>query len=150
MAIAAGEIDLADLLCLASAEPPWAPAVVVDAIAGLFASEGDYANGGADQFVWNHGAATARAIGAAWLAVGAVENGELLVELAAALERSEAETPPDPPGPPDPLQAFMAYRRRVGGPDFNRPAPHDELAEALVEYAHEHPEAFSRPSRSDV
>ncbi|PRQ03730.1 hypothetical protein ENSA5_12800 [Enhygromyxa salina] len=124
---------------LASAEPPWAPAVVVDSMVGLFMSERDYQNGGADQFVWNHGAALARAIGTAWRAVGAVENGELLLELAAALERFEAAGERESA---DPVKAFLAYRTRVEGPYFGRPEPHIELGEALVEWAMEHPDSF--------
>ena len=105
------------------------------AVEGLLRCERDFANGGADQFVWNHGAEAARRIGAAWRAVGAVENGELLVELADAL----GEAPGDAA---DPVAAFMAFRRRVGGPSFGRPDPREELAEALVEWAMEHPRAF--------
>lgn len=127
---------------LAGAEPPWAPAVVVDAIEGLFVSEGDFANGGADQFVWNRGTATARSIGTAWKTVGAVENGELLLELADALERFEAEGGREGQ---ETVQAFLKYRKRVSGPFFGRPEPDDELAEALVEWAAEHPEAFAKP-----
>jgi hypothetical protein len=112
----------------------------VDAIAGLFASERDLQNGGADQFVWNHGVAAARTIGAVWCAVGAVENGELLIELAAALERFEDE---GGCAAADPVRAFLAYRKRVGGPFFARPEPSEELAEALVEWALEHPDEFT-------
>ncbi|PRQ09810.1 hypothetical protein ENSA7_05650 [Enhygromyxa salina] len=113
--------------------------MVVAAIAGLFESERDFFNGGADQFVWNHGPGAARSIGSAWRAVGAVENGELLIELANALERLEAARGWDDDKP---IRAFIEYRRLVAGPDFGRPEPAEELAEALVEWAIEHPEAF--------
>jgi hypothetical protein len=138
------EIALRDVLTLAAAsferERPYAPAAVTDAVAAKWECDADFANGGADQFAWNHGVAATRAIAAAFRKVGAIENADLLDRLARELEAygSEVKDLAD-----DPVRRFLEYRKRVGGPFFGLPEPGDELAEALVEYAHDHPDEFS-------
>jgi hypothetical protein len=81
-----------------------------------------------------------RAIAAAFRKVGAIENADLLDRLARELEAYQAEVKDLAD---DPVRRFLDYRKRVGGPYFGLPEPGDELAEALVEYAHEHPDEFS-------
>lgn len=76
-----------------------------------------------------------------------MENGELLIELAEAFERFDAESGHESA---EPVRAFLNYRSRVGGPFFGRPEPEDELAEALVEWALEHPDAFVAASSSAI
>ena len=138
------EITLRHVLTLAAAsferERPFAPEAVTDAVAAKWECDADFANGGADQFVWNHGVEAARASAAAFRKVGAVENADLLDRLARELEAysSEVKDLAD-----DPVRRFLEYRKRVGGPYFGLPEPGDELAEVLVEYAHEHPDEFS-------
>ena len=133
--LGAGLAELTDLLDMVNADPPRMPEVICRAVAGLYTCRADLANGGLDQFVWNHGAEVARSIGMVWRAVGAISNGELLCELADAL-------PADPQPQADTVAAFMAFRAAVGGPDFDVPEVADELAEALLEWAAEHPEAL--------
>ena len=134
--------DIDDVLCLVHAsiqrDNGLAPTVLVHAVIALNQTARDFSNGGADQVVWNHGSTAARAFGDAWRAVGAVENGDLMHRLADELDamRSELELLHDP------VQAFLAYRTRVAGPFFGIPDPSDELAEALVEWAIEHPNDF--------
>lgn len=120
---------------MVNADPPQMPAVVCEAVAGLFACRADLANGGMDQFVWNQGAEIARAIGAAWRTVGAIENGDLLLRLADTLPAESAEDA-------DAVLAFLSYRAEVRGFNFDVPDVEDELAEALLEWAAEHPEAL--------
>src|SRR5262250_2773844 len=138
------EITLRHVLTLAAAsferERPFAPVAVTDAVSAKWECDADFANGGADQFAWNHGVDPTRAIAAAFRKVGAIENADLLDRLARELEtyQSEVKDLAD-----DPVRRFLEYRKRVGGPFFGLPEPGDELAEALVEYAHEHPDEFS-------
>jgi hypothetical protein len=138
------EITLRHILTLVGAsferERPFAPAVVTDAVAAKWECDADFANGGADQFAWNHGTEATRAVAAAFRKVGAIENADLLDRLARELEayQSEVKDLAD-----EPVRRFLEYRKRVGGPFFGLPEPGDELAEALVEYAHEHPDEFS-------
>ena len=58
---------------------------------GKWQSEGEYANGGADQFGWNWGEEAARQLAALWRAVGAIENADLLDRLASELSAFRAE-----------------------------------------------------------
>jgi len=138
------EIALRDVLTLVAAsferDRKYAPEAVTDAVAAKWECDRDFANGGADQFVWNHGVETARAIAAAFRKVGAIENADLMDRLARELEayQSEVKDLAD-----DPVRRFLEYRKRVGGPYFGLPEPGDELAEVLVEYAFAHADEFS-------
>ena len=138
---AGSEVELGDVLCLVSAsferDHPVAPQPLIDAVIAKYETDRDYANGGADQFVWNNGAGLARQFGEAWRAVGAVENGDLLVRLADELDAYRAEVSDDDISA-DPVKRFLEYRKRVDGPYFGIPEPGDELAEVLVEWAIEH------------
>jgi hypothetical protein len=135
------DAELGDVLCVVHAslerDEDLAPKVLQTAVMGKYQVERDFANGGADQFVWNNGSDIAREIGEAWRAVGAVENGELLVWLADELDALSTEVSDDDIAG-EPVRWFMAYRTRVGGPEFGIPDPDTELAEALVEWAIEH------------
>ncbi|NVB38831.1 DUF4375 domain-containing protein [Pseudenhygromyxa sp. WMMC2535] len=130
---------------LAGAEPPWAPAPILTAITAMLAAEPDLANGGIDQLVWNTGPGMAREFAAAWRAVGAIENAELLVELAHAYEQFTSEQGTEQIAA-DPVRAFFQFRKRVGGPWLASPDPHAELGEALLEWSLEHPNAFRQPA----
>lgn len=145
--IRAGEgASLSDVLCLVSAsferDEPVAPQPLIDAVVAKYETDRDYANGGADQFVWNRGAELARRFGDAWRAVGAVENGDLLVRLAWELDNYRTEVG-DEAIADDPVRRFLEYRKRVSGPFFGIPEPDEELAEALVEWAIEHASELS-------
>jgi hypothetical protein len=134
--------ELGDVLLLVQAtldgESQLAPPPLCDAVVAKWASDGDFANGGADQFVWNQGSPLARQTAAAFRAVGAVENADLLDHLAAQLDAYLAEL-----GPVDePVRQFLGYRKRVGGPFFRIPDPDEELAEALVDFAADHAAEF--------
>ena len=141
-------VELSHVLCLVNAsferDEPVAPQVLVDAVAAKLTTDRDYANGGADQFVWNNGAELARRCGEAWRAVGAIENGDLLLRLAGELEAYRAEVG-DAAIAEDPVRRFIEYRKRVAGPFFGIPEPGSELAEALVEWAIEHAGELARP-----
>ena len=63
---------------------------------------------------------------------------------AAALERYRAEHGDDAIAA-DPVAHFLAYRRSVGCPAFQIPAPGDELAEPLVEFVLERPGSLPDP-----
>jgi len=116
------------------------PRALIAAVEAKWETDGDYANGGADQFVWNRGAPAARAIARAFHEVGAIENAELIDRLAGELDgyRDGLGDGADAAVTAEPVKHFLAYRRRVGGPFFGIPEPDDELADALVEYAIEH------------
>src|SRR5262245_5047058 len=138
------EITLRHILTLVGAsferERPFAPPAVTDAVAAKWECDRDFANGGADQFAWNHGAEATREVAAAFRKVGAIENADLLDRLARELEsyQSEVKDLAD-----DPVRRFLEYRKRVGGPFFGLPEPGDELAEALVEYSPHQTDEFS-------
>jgi len=138
---AGAEVELSDVLCLVSAsferDDPVAPAPLIEAVIAKYETDRDYANGGADQFVWNNGSELARRFGEAWRAIGALENGDLLVRLADELDAYRSEIGDDKLAD-DPVQRFLGYRKRVSGPFFGIPEPGEELAEALVEWAIEH------------
>jgi hypothetical protein len=144
------EPSLRDVLTLVGAalelSAPLVPQMVVDAVVGKYQTDGDFANGGADQFVWNQGAAAARSVAAAWRAVGALENADLLDRLAGELDAYRGEAG-DAAISADPVHHFLAYRRRVGGPFFGLPEPGEELAEALVEYVLEHRDELPDPEQ---
>lgn len=146
-AILGATADLGDVLCLVHAslerDASLAPQTLIDAVSAKYETERDYANGGADQFVWNNGSASARRCGEAWRAAGAVENGDLLQQLADALDDYDREVGAEAIAK-EPATHFLEYRRRVGGPFFGLPEPDDELAEALVEWAIEHAHDFVR------
>lgn len=141
------DVDLSDVLCLVSAsferDQPVAPDALIEAVIAKHETDRDYANGGADQFVWNHGAEIARRYGEAWRRVGAIENGDLLVRLAGELDAHMSEVG-DESMSDDPVRRFLEYRKRVSGPFFGIPEPGEELAEALVEWAIEHADEIPR------
>lgn len=123
------EATLGDVLALL--DSGILPEEVVDAANAVFATQRDVNNGGMDQVVWNHGVAAARVYAKAWNAVGAIENGQLLERLAAALEAYNAEHT-DIEG--DAVKHFIAFRKSVGGPEFRIPDPTAEVGESLLEY----------------
>ena len=130
--------SLSDVLLLVNAslerEAPLVPQPVTDAVCAKFATDRDFANGGADQFAWNHGAEVTQRVAAAFRAVGAIENGDLLARLADELEAYQKEVGEEG----DVVRLFLGSRKRVGGPFFRIPEPDEELAEALLEYVVEH------------
>lgn len=126
------EASLSDVLALL--EHDVLPSAACDAVRAVLVTRGDVANGGMDQVAWNHGVEAARQYAAAWLAIGAVENGELMNRLADALERFLANNDASA----DSVAKFLAYRKSVGGPYFSLPEPADEVAEVVVEYVIEH------------
>jgi hypothetical protein len=130
--------SLSDVLVLVGAslelEVPLVPQPVTDAVCAKWATDRDFANGGADQFAWNHGAEVTRRVAADFRAVGALENGDLLARLADELEAYQKEVGEEG----DVVRRFLGYRKRVGGPFFRIPEPDEELAEALLEYVVEH------------
>jgi hypothetical protein len=113
------------------------PRSVIAATMAKWDTDRDLANGGADQVAWNHGSDATRAYAAAFRAVGALENADLFDRLAGELEAYRAEVG-DAAVSADPVKSFLAYRRRVGGPEFGVPEPAEELAEALLEHVLEH------------
>lgn len=117
------------------------PAEVEEAVRAGWAIEGDLANGGLDQFVWNHRVKQAREAAMAFRAVGAVENADLLDRLSTILEDFLACRQ----GEPDAVRDFLAYRHLVQGPFFDCPSPPEELAEALVEYVHRNRDRITNP-----
>lgn len=141
-----GTAEFEDVMCAINAtferETQIAPEILVDAIVGKYESDRDFANGGADQFVWNKGSELARRFGGAWRGVGAVENGELLVRLADELEAYRDEVGEEALGQ-DSVHHFLSYRKRVKGPEFGIPEPGVELYEAVVEWALEHAGEFT-------
>jgi hypothetical protein len=130
--------SLSDVLLLVNAalerKVPLAPQPIVDAVCAKWATDGDFANGGADQFAWNRGAELTRRVSADFRAVGAIENADLLDRLASELEAYQKEVGEGG----DVVRLFLGYRKRVGGPFFKIPEPAEELGEVLIEYALEH------------
>jgi len=124
-------------------EATFVPRAVIDAALAKWETDADFTNGGADQFAWNHGADSTRVVAAAFRAVGAVENADLLDRLASALDAHHAADH----DPPDTVHDFLAYRKRVGGPYFPVPEPAEELSEALIEYVIEHAVELPDPDR---
>lgn len=142
-----GTADFDTVMCLAGAsferEQDIAPSVVVNAINAKYETDRDYANGGADQFVWNQGPEMARSVGRCWREIGAVENGDLLLRLADGYDTFRKELGEQADGLT--VKHFLAYRKQVKGPYFDVPDVGDELAEALVEWAIEHAAEFRLP-----
>lgn len=103
------------------------------AVQALHELSADFVNGGYDLVAWNHDADAVRRYAQAFRAVGAIENGELLDALAAALERHQL-THGELAIAADPVTHFHAFRRAVRGIGAGVPHPDDELAEVLVEY----------------
>jgi hypothetical protein len=116
------------------------PERVVDAVHAKFETDRDFANGGADQYVWNQGPEAARAAARALRRVGAIENADLLERLATELVAFTARH-----APADPVQDFLAYRRGVGGPFFAVPDIDEEVGEALLEHVIAHADELPDP-----
>lgn len=148
-----GTAELKDILLLANASSERdmniAPTAVTVAVAAGYTTDSDFTNGGADQFVWNNGADTAREIGQSWRNVGACENGDLLIRLANTFEAYRDSIGSEPTGTePIGTQHFLEYRKLCKGPFFGIPEPMEELAEALVEWSIEHASEFiAHPKR---
>lgn len=136
-AVHSGDARLSHVLCLAAASDdfttPLVPDEVLDAIGAKYAMDADVANGGLDQLVWNQGPEAARVLAGYLRAVGAIENADVLDRLASALDDYEAKSSPETIAK-DPVRHFLAYRRKVGGPEFGIPEHGSELAEVLVEW----------------
>ena len=64
-ALRGDEPSLRDILCLVNASYErrldLVPRAVIEAVEAKWATDRDFANGGADQFAWNHGVETTRA-----------------------------------------------------------------------------------------
>ncbi len=135
VALRAGTGDLSDVITLANSErePPLLPQAVTDAIQAKFELDPDVANGGLDQFAWNHGEEITRLVAKILREVGAIENADVLDRLATGVAKTRAELGDDAIAS-DPVKHFLAYRHAVGGPEFGIPDHSEEIAEALVEY----------------
>lgn len=133
------EPDVRNVVVLATAAPGYAielvPPAVVEALAAVFELDGDVANGGLDQFVWNHGVEISRQVAAALRAVGALENADVIDRLAGELAARADEDG-------DPVARFLAFRRAVKGPEFGIPGHQEEAAEAILEYVLERAESL--------
>ncbi|MEL6544188.1 MAG: hypothetical protein AAFQ82_06150 [Myxococcota bacterium] len=94
-------------------------------------------HGGAVGFVWNKGPTVARAIANAWATVGAVENGEMLLELANAAERYRTQVG-EAPLTASTLDALRSQIYSALGHLPKRhlwiPEPESELTEAISEW----------------
>lgn len=136
-----GTADFSDVMLLINAsserDEDIVPKVVMAAVFAKFSTDADFANGGADQFVWNHGFDTAREFGTAWRNIGACENGDLLIRLADTYKTYRESI-----GEETTTQHFLEYRKLVKGPYFGIPEPGEEIAEALVEWCIEHAAEF--------
>ncbi len=141
--IESGEAGIADLLSLYTAageqETELLPSLLIDAIDGVFRSQSEYDNGGADQFVWNYGSEVSKSLGETWRLVGAIENGELLIRLSAGLETYKSQFKTDFEFGVD---HFLQFRKSVKGPFFGVPEPIEEVSEAATEWAIEHFKTF--------
>ncbi len=141
---------IADLVVASTQRPaspdaePLAPQPLVDAVLGAWSAERDIANGGLDQYVWNHGVDESRRVAASFREVGALENADVIDMLADELERCRSEIGPDPISS-DPVRHFLTFRRRGGGPFFAIPDLDDEIGEAIVEYVIAHAAEFPDP-----
>jgi hypothetical protein len=147
-AIRAGDVTLPHILCLAIAsdefESPLIGAEVTSAVGAKYEMDGDVANGGLDQLVWNNGAEYARELAKTLRTVGAIENADMLDRLATALADYLAKNTSAAIAA-DAVKHFLAYRRGVGGPEFGIPDHGEEIAEALVEYVIEHKDTLPSP-----
>lgn len=146
--IRSGEAEISDVLEAISAAlatgRAYAPARMIAAATALEGIKRDLRNGGLDQVVWNLGPAAAEAIAADVAVVGAVELGGLLVRLAGVCRDVQAEIG-EAALVGDPVAGFLAFRRWVGGPDFDVVDPRLEVGEALREAAIEAAEEFPDP-----
>jgi hypothetical protein len=140
-AIHAGKPRLSHVLCLAAVSDEYTtslmPEEVIDAISAKYAMDGDVANGGLDQLAWNQGVEFARELARSFRAVGAIENADVLDMLAKALEEYETKNSPEAISK-EPVRHFLAYRKKVGGPEFGIPEHGNELAEVLIEWVLDH------------
>jgi hypothetical protein len=140
--------ELGDVLHLVTASMqrsrPVAPQSVIDAVHGVYLTDRDVANGGLDQFVWNHGVERARWVAASFRAVGALENADVLDQLAGELDSYQLEVGVEPVRA-DPVEHFLAFRRRGGGPYFAIPEIREEVGESLIEHAIAHSDEFADP-----
>jgi hypothetical protein len=147
-ALRSGDVTLPHILCLAITsdefESPLIGAEVVEAVGAKYEMDGDVANGGLDQLVWNNGVEYARALARSLRAVGAIENADVLDRLASALDDYLAKNTSEAIAT-DAVKHFLAYRRGVGGPEFGIPDHGEELAEALVEYVIERKDSLPNP-----
>lgn len=107
--------------------------VVAAAKAALDELSADYVNGGYELVAWNHNPDAVRAYGRAFLAVGAIENGEHLIALADALDRYQLDHG-ELAIAADPLPHFQRFRQLRRGASAGIPEPDDELAEVIDEY----------------
>jgi hypothetical protein len=123
---------------------PLVPQTVLDAVYCVYLTDRDVANGGLDQFVWNHGVEQARWVAASFRAVGALENADVLDVLAGELDSYQREVGDDATAA-DPVAQFLAFRRRGGGPYFPIPEIHEEVGESLIEHAIDHASEFADP-----
>jgi hypothetical protein len=121
-----------------------APQSVLDAVFCVYLTDRDVANGGLDQFVWNHGVERARWVAASFRAVGALENADVLDMLAGELDSYQREVGEEAIGA-DPVDQFLAFRRRGGGPYFAIPEIREEVGESLIEHAIAHADEFADP-----
>ncbi len=141
-----GSAEFDTIMCLAQAscerEQDIAPEVLVNAINAKYETDEEYANGGADQFVWNQGPEMARSVGNCWREIGAIENGDLLLFLANTYDIFCEELGVQVNEEGLTIKHFLAYRKRVKGPYFDVPQVGEELAECLVEWAIEHASEF--------
>jgi hypothetical protein len=140
--------ELGQILALATASlqrsRPLVPQTVLDAVYCVYLTERDVANGGLDQFVWNHGVEQARWVAASFRAVGALENADVLDRLAGELESYQREVGDDAAAA-DPVGQFLAFRRLGGGPYFPIPEIREEVGESLIEHAIDHAGEFADP-----
>jgi hypothetical protein len=131
------EPSLSDVLTLVAAglddEKLYVPEAVQKAVVAKWQTDRDFANGGMDQFVWNHGVEEARWVAGSFRAVGAIENADLIDRLATELESFLKEVSQEEVSA-DSVRRFLDYRKRVEGPYFDCPDPGDEVGEALTEY----------------
>jgi hypothetical protein len=145
-----GSGSLKHVITLVNAAPQYATALVPDdviqAVAAKFEMDRDVANGGLDQFAWNHGVSTTRAVAAVLRTIGAIENADVLDTLATAIEHHKADVGKTAIAA-DPVKHFLAYRRAVNGPEFGIPDHDEEIGEALVEFVIEHAAALPDPDR---
>ena len=143
--------DLRQILTLATASMqrsgPLAPQSVLDAVYCVYLTDGDVANGGLDQFAWNHGVEKTRWVAASFRAVGALENADVLDQLAGELEGYQREVGREAMATGT-VDHFLAFRRRGGGPFFAIPEIREEVGESLIEHAIAHADEFADPESS--
>jgi len=147
-----GDGELGEVLRLVNAAlddgRAWIFERCIDAVVALRSIEGDLANGGIDQVVWNRPPEANEALAAAFSRVGAVELATLLrrldktraeVLLSVSSDRVSAAADADP------VRDFLRFRTLVGGPDLAIVSPHLEVGESLVEAASEAADELADP-----